>query len=135
MPSTRSDRSDKRGLAPDAPAEILDLFDEMEDAGQQDIDPDGMILFDATCGRPPACRSAQFEAVVVLHEVLEARVRPHALPFGRRPTGLLDRFAESFHRLDVRPRDDLAASEFPPWKMVGCGFCADFGSIDTSVIV
>ena len=51
---------------------------------------------------------AGLEAVVVLHQIVEVRVGPHALLVGRRLAGLLHRLAEAMHRLDVGLRDDLA---------------------------
>ena len=47
------------------------------------------------------------EAVVVLHQILEARVRPHPLPVRRRRAGLLHRTTESFDGGTVRLSDDL----------------------------
>src|ERR1019366_1039026 len=92
--------------------EVLDLFLEVQEAREHEIDAGGLVLDDALRDLLRRADEARAEAVVVLHEVFERRVGPVALCLGRGFARLLDRIAEPVDRLRVGVLDDVGEHGF-----------------------
>ena len=84
-------------------AEKLDLFLEMQEAEQDEVGAGVLELDDALGDLLGRADQVGAEAVIVLDEILEGRLRPVALAFRRGLAGILHLVAESVDRFRVRP--------------------------------
>src|SRR5690606_10259012 len=90
------------------PAEGGDLLLEVKVAGQQEVHADLLVLDDAVGDLLGRADETGLETVVVLDEVLEGGVRPHALAVLGGGAGLLHGLPEALDGGAVRLGDDLA---------------------------
>ncbi len=79
----------------------------MQEAEEQQVDPALAVLHHAPRDLLGRADEAGPEAVVVLHQVAERRVGPHALAVAGGCPGLLHGLAEALDGVGVRLRDDL----------------------------
>ncbi|MCO5561387.1 hypothetical protein L7F22_015008 [Adiantum nelumboides] len=89
-------------------AEVLDLLLEVQEAEQQQVRAAPLVLDRAVGDLLRGADQLGLEAVVVLDEVLERRVRPHALLVAGGVAGLLHGVAEALDGRLVGLLDDLA---------------------------
>ena len=91
-------------------AEVLDLFLEVQEAAEDQIDAGGLVVTmrDAMYS---AFQSNRAEPIVVLNEVFKRRVCPVALPSAR-PCRLASRRRRRVHRFGIRVLDDVVQTCF-----------------------
>lgn len=92
----------------DVLAEVLDLLVVVQEAEEQQVDAEALVGDDALRDLFRGADESRTEAVVVLDEVLEGGVLPHALAVGGGAPGLLDGRAEAVDSLGVGLGDDFA---------------------------
>ena len=80
----------------DLTTELFDFLIVMQESGKDDIDTEGFQQTDALGDLLLGADELGLEAVVVLDEILEFRVGPHAALVARGRAGVLDLLAETF---------------------------------------
>ena len=100
---TPSSASSSRTIGRTSLTEVVDLLLEVQEAAQDQPDAELAVLDDASRDLLGRADQAGAEAVVVLDEVLELGVLPHAALVGRGLPGLLDGRAEALDGLAGRP--------------------------------
>src|SRR3954468_19026586 len=92
----------------DAPSEVLDVFQVVQESAQNQVHALLLVGDDPARNLLGCADEPSLEPVVVLDQVVEVRLGPHALALGGPLPRLLHRLAEPVHRLDVGLGDDLA---------------------------
>jgi hypothetical protein len=82
-------------------SKLLNLLIIMQESREQDIRAQTLEQQNPIRDLLLGTDEFRLEAVVVLHQVLELRVRPHSLAFFGRGSGVLDLLSEAFDRFDV----------------------------------